>query len=99
MAIAPSKLGRLVYEEFGNEKDASDDRLLTRLRNCGLVRPDATDAEVLATFRAARDEHAAGGYSHFNSPHERVRVFLEPYLTDKGKLWAEPIKSLQLPDG
>jgi hypothetical protein len=27
-----------------------------------------------------------------------VRVFLEPYLTRKGRKWAEPLKSLDLPD-
>lgn len=54
--------------------------------------------EIGQTFRAARSEHAAGGYSPFNSPQERVRVFLEPYLTPKGQRWAEPLSSLDLPD-
>ena len=92
MAIAPSKLGRLVHRE-----GASDERLLRRLRELRLVRPDATDADVVATFQAARDEHAAGGYSPFNSPHERVRVFLGPFLTGKGRRWAVPLKSLEQP--
>ena len=93
MAIAPSKLGHFVLQE-----GASDDFLLRRLRETGLVRSDATDADVKATFQAARAEHAAGGYSPFNSPHERVRVFLGPYLTEKGRRWAEPLNSLSLPD-
>lgn len=97
MAIAPSKLGHLVYADLA-EDGASDERLLSRLRDLGLVRPDASDAEVLSTFQAARDEHAANGYSPFNSPHERVRVFLKPYLSDKGTQWAQPFESLSLPN-
>lgn len=93
MAIAPSKLGLFVLKE-----GTSDDVLLVRLRETGLVRGDVTDDDVKATFQAARDEHAAGGYSPFNSPHERVRVFLSSYLTEKGRQWAEPLRSLNLPD-
>ena len=93
MAIAPSKLGEFVLKE-----GTSDDFLLRRLRDAGLVRADVTDADIEATFKAARDEHAAGGYLPFNSPHERVRAFLEPYLTEKGRRWAEPLESLNLPD-
>lgn len=93
MAIAPSKLGRFVLRE-----GASDDLLMRSLRQTGLVRADVADADLKATFQAARDEHAAGGYSPFNSPNERVRVFLEPYLSEKGRRWAEPLSSLNLPD-
>jgi hypothetical protein len=108
MAIAPSKLGRFVVQEgfswptnhlaARREFGTADETLVRRLRETGLVRPEATDGEVAETFRAARSEHAAGGYSPFNSPNERVRVFLEPYLTKKGREWAEPLKSLDLPD-
>jgi hypothetical protein len=108
MAIAPSKLGRFVVENgfswpsnptvAPQDFDAADETLVRRLRQSGLVRPDATDSEVAATFLAARREHAAGGYSPFNSPNERVRVFLGPYLTLKGRRWAEPLTSLNLPD-
>jgi len=108
MAIAPSKLGRFVVQEgfswptnqlaAPREFGTADETLVRRLRETGLVRPEATDGEVAETFRAARSEHAAGGYSPFNSPNERVRVFLEPYLTKKGREWAEPLKSLDLPD-
>ena len=108
MAIAPSKLGRFVSQEgfsWPSEESVAprdsreaDETLVTRLREAGLVRPDATNGEIAETFRAARSEHAAGGYSPFNSPEERVRVFLEPYLTRKGRRWAEPLKSLDLPD-
>lgn len=108
MAIAPSKLGRFVVDEGFSwptneltppqESDAADNTLVRRLRETGLVRPDASDGEVAGTFRAARNEHAAGGYSMFNSPNERVRVFLTPYLTRKGRAWAEPLRSLDLPD-
>jgi hypothetical protein len=99
MAIAPSKLGRFVAQEgfswptsqmavpadFG----AADETLVRRLRDTGLVGPEATDNALIETFRAARSEHAAGDYSPFNSPEERVRVFLQPYLTKKGREWAE----------
>jgi hypothetical protein len=109
MAIAPSKLGRFVAREgfswptsqsaAPDDYGAADSTLVRRLRETGLVRPEATDGEIAQTFRAARSEHAAHGYSPFNSPHERVRVFLAPYLTPKGREWAEPLTSLELPDG
>ena len=95
MAIAPSKLGRLV-----GEGGRSDGELLQRLRELGLVNPTTSDSDLLETFRRAREEHLALSEEVrlFNSPHERVRVFLEPYLTDKGRKWAEPLNSLKLPD-
>lgn len=108
MAIAPSKLGRFVAQEgfswptseaaAPRDFGAADETLVRGLRERGLVRPGATDDEVAETFRAARREHAAGGYSPYNSPEERVRVFLEPHLTPKGRQWAEPLRSLRLPD-
>ena len=94
MAIAPSKLGQFVLRYR-----TSDEVLLARLREAGLVRADATDSDVTSTLQAARDEDAASGHSPFNSPHERVRVFLAPYLTEKGQLWAVPLDSLRLRDG
>jgi hypothetical protein len=95
MAIAPSKLGRLVDEQWDSE-----DALVRRLREWGLVREDATDEDLRATFSRARAEHAAipPGNREFNSPNERVRVFLEPFLSDKGRKWAVPLESLRLPD-
>ncbi len=108
MAIAPSKLGEFVLQEgfswptsksaSPEDYSASDERLVRRLRATGLVRSDVTDAEVAETLRAARREHAAGGYSPFNSPEERVRVFLGPHLAEKGRRWAVPLDSLTLPD-
>jgi hypothetical protein len=107
MAIAPSKLGRFVCDEGfrwpTNESapldfSAADEILVRRLRAIGVVRPEVSDGDIAETFRAARREHAAHGYSFFNSPHERVRVFLQPYLTRKGRAWAEPLTSLNLPD-
>ena len=38
------------------------------------------------------------GAREFNSPEERVRVFLEPYLSDKGRRRAVPLDSWDLPD-
>jgi len=58
------------------------------------------------TFAFPRSNHVAtaregaklGDGRGFNSPNERVRVFLAQYLTDKGRMWAEPLKSLHLLD-
>jgi hypothetical protein len=95
MAIAPSKLGHLVAEEWH-----SDEGLVRRLREARLVRDDVTDDDLRATFRRARDEHLAKFPEQweYNSPNERVRVFLAQFLTDKGKAWAVPLDSLTLPD-
>ena len=43
--------------------------------------------------RAEHSTHPAG--PEYNSPHERVRVFLAPFLTDKGTAWAVPLRSLE----
>jgi hypothetical protein len=96
MAIAPSKLGHFVARQFWN----SDDALLRELRAAGLVRPDVSDQELTAVFTRARQEHESYPEEDraFNSPQERVRVFLEPYLSDKGRRWAVPLDSLELPD-
>jgi hypothetical protein len=90
MAIAPSRLGRFALEHNG-------DALVHGLRAEGLVRPDVTDEEILAAETRALVEHEALDEDRqlFNSPHERVRVFLEPLLSAKGRKWAEPIKSLR----
>ena len=108
MAIARSKLGKFVAQEgfswptnqaaATRDFGTADEALVRRLRETGLVRLEVTDSEIANTFQAARSEHAAGGYSPFNSPHERVRVFLVPYLTPKGQRWAEPLASLALTD-
>jgi hypothetical protein len=89
-----SKLGRFVVQEgfswptnqlaASRDFSVADETLLRRLREADLVRPGATAIEVAETFRAARSEHAGHGCSPFNSPNERVRVFLEPYLTRMG---------------
>lgn len=95
MAIAPSKLGQLVETEWHSEE-----ALILKLRTHGLVKKDASDADLKSTFQRARDEHAAlpSGQRSFNSMNERVRVFLKPFLSAKGKEWAEPLESLKLPD-
>jgi hypothetical protein len=94
-AIAPSKLGQFIYHEW-----SSDEVLLGRLREAGLVRLEVSDEKLMAVFEKVRREHSATSVAlrNFNSPEERVRVFLEPYLTDKGRLWAVPLASLELPD-
>jgi hypothetical protein len=94
MAIAPSKLGQLVLRHERSEKT-----LVRVLREAGLVSPEASDDDLRAVFAQAREEHASLGEMRiFNSPHERVRVFLEPHLTEKGRQWAVPLRSLDLPD-
>ena len=61
---------------------------------------DVSDDDLIAVFNRARQEHEAldGEDRLYNSPEERVRVFLAPYLTKKGRAWAEPLVSLNLPD-
>jgi hypothetical protein len=58
MAIAPTKVGGFVSRE-----GTSDDILLRRVREVGLVRADVADSDITATFQAARDEHDARGRS------------------------------------
>jgi hypothetical protein len=91
MAIAPSKLG-----EFVSPLMSSDDALVRGLREADLIKVDVSDDALIAVFRRAREEHQSLSESMqtFNSPHERVRVFLEPYLNDKGRKWAVPLVSL-----
>lgn len=92
MAIASSKLGRLVAQEWGSEET-----LVRRLRKAGLVGRSASDDQLKATVRRARDEDSGlpPGQREYNSPNERVRVFLEPFLTRKGRRWAVPLRSLE----
>ena len=73
---------------------------MRKLRGSGLVREDASDEDLRATFRMAREEDAAllPRERKYNSPTERVRVFLKPYLSDRGRRWAVPLESLHLPD-
>jgi hypothetical protein len=86
MAIALTELGRLL----GRDLD-SDDSLVRKLRDAEVVRSDVSDDELTATFARARREHAALDDEDqlFNSPEERVRVFLAPYLNAKGRGWAQ----------
>ena len=99
-AIAPSKLGEFIDRVWSSDDARSDDALLRSLREAGLVKPDVPDDTLMGVFKKARQEHSAlpERSRSFNSPHERARVFLEPYLTDKGRQWAVPLESLDLPD-
>ena len=92
MAIAPSKLGRLVAQEWH-----SAENLVLALRDRRLVRSSVSDEELKAVLARVREEHDTlpPGQREFNSPNERVRVFLHPYLTWKGKRWAVPLNSLE----
>ena len=84
--IAPTPLGGLIAREW----QTSDDALVGQLRALRLVREDVSDEDLHATFRRAREENAALSPEErlFNSPNERVRVFLDPFLSAKGKAWA-----------
>ncbi|MGB9362394.1 MAG: hypothetical protein WCA99_12360 [Candidatus Sulfotelmatobacter sp.] len=90
--IAPSKLGRLVSQEW-----PSDDALLLKLRRLGLVKREVSDEDLKGTFIRARQEDSAlpPSLRQFNSPNERVRVFLGPFLSRKGTRWAVPLLSLE----
>lgn len=81
MAIAPSKLGRLIAQHW-----QSEEALVRTLREKGLVLKAAPDDDLYATFRKAREEDAAlpPGQREYNSPNERVRVFLGRLLSEKG---------------
>ncbi len=89
-AIAPSKLGQFVLKNW-----SSDPVLLRSLRKAGLVKPDVADEKLLAVFKSVREEDKAlpEVERRFNSPEERVRACLDPYLTDKGRKWAVPLDS------
>lgn len=90
--IAPSKLGQLVRQEWH-----TDDALLLQLRRLRLVRRDVSDGDLKGIFRRARQEDSClpPGLREYNSRNERGRVFLEPFLTAKGALWAVPLRSLE----
>jgi CheY-like chemotaxis protein len=66
------------------------------LRENGLVEPDVADEDLLAALETARREHAnlPERLQLFNSVSERVRFFLSPYLSEKGRQW-----SVGFPDG
>jgi len=74
--------------------------LIKRLRQLELVDAARSDADLVSGLDRARQEHAAldEEMQSFNSPHERIRVFLEPFLTSKGRKWAVPLESLKLSD-
>jgi hypothetical protein len=99
--IAPSKLGDLVARYWRDHDDSGDAPLMSQLRSRQLVRDDVGDKQVRAAFERARAEDAALADADrpYNSPEERVRVFLEPYLTLKGRRWAVPLDSLHIRDG
>ena len=82
------------------EEGTSDDRLILRLRELGLIKQDVSNLDLIAVFEMARSEHAAlpAEMQSFNSPHERVRVFLAPHLSAKGLRWAVPLESLKIRD-
>jgi hypothetical protein len=78
----------------------SDEVLVRKLRDAEVVRPDVSDGDLVLTVVRAREEHERlpAAERPYNSPEERVRVFLDPYLTTKGRAWAVPLRSLDLPD-
>jgi hypothetical protein len=103
LAIAASKLGRFVLLEGSGRfvlLEGSLDAALAQRLKAGLVRLDVADDSLIVIFWRAREEHFAipEDDRDFNSPHERVRFWLDPYLSEKGRQWAAPLKSLYLPD-
>ena len=92
MAIAPSRLGDLVLQA-----GSSREEFIRCLRQERLVREGSTDDELWAAFLRAHEENEALGpeLRMYNTVHERVRVFLAPYLTLKGRRWAVPLESLR----
>lgn len=94
MATAPTKLGQFVQQNW-----SEDDALLRSLRQAGLVRRSVSDDEVMAVIRQAREENQAISESvrHFSFPHERVRLYLQPYLTAEGRTWSLPRNSRPKP--
>jgi hypothetical protein len=95
MAIAPSKLGEFVAARWNSE-----DAFLRGLRAAGLVKPGVPDTSLVQALASAKQEHRnlPEPQRMFNSPHERVRVFLGPHLSNKGRQWAVPGESLKIPD-
>jgi uncharacterized protein (DUF1810 family) len=91
MAIAGSRLGHVIALAWH-----SDDAIVRRLRARGLVREGVADGELRAQIVSAREEDSAlpSIDRHFNSPDERLRVLLAPFLSDMGRRWAVPLESL-----
>jgi hypothetical protein len=100
MAIAPSRLGQFIDRAFYLGGPDSDAALVRRLREAELVVPESSDEALSAAIAEARREHLElpEEAQMFNSPEERVRVFLERYLSKKGRRWAKPLTSLKLPN-
>jgi hypothetical protein len=75
MAIASSKLGRVIAECMYSGGDA----LVHRLRQDDLVRTDVSNEYLIAALDRALEEHAAIAQAvrAFNSPNERVRLFVQ----------------------
>jgi hypothetical protein len=94
MAIKPTKLGQFVRQNWDD-----DDSLLRRLREAGLLRRGANDTKISEVIGQARDEHRAirDAERMFNSPYERVRVMLRPFLNARGRAWAVPWNTPERP--
>jgi hypothetical protein len=86
MAMPASRLLRFVASAW-----TSDEALLVLLRDSGLVKPDASNDELMAGFRKVREEYTALPEGpHFGSREGSVVGFLQRYLSDKGREWAVP---------
>ncbi len=96
MAIAPSKLGRVI-----RDAGASPERIIASLRARQLVEPSAADAEMRAEIESVLTffRERPRGRMFFGGPAcEDIRVCLAPFLTAKGEAWAVGMKSLDIPD-
>jgi hypothetical protein len=83
MASPPTKLSSFVCSLW-----TSDEALLMFLRDAGLLRPDASNDDLMAGFRKAREADASRGFAP--SRDQRVLAFLEPHLSNKGHAWSKP---------
>lgn len=109
MAIAPSKLGRFVDQEgfswptnqLAAPRDfgAADETPVRRLRETGLVRPEATDSAVAETFRAQFGGHRAARVSSAPRVSETIATSEEreanaDHLPPSGSGQGHPLASL-----
>lgn len=71
----------------------SDDALLLKLRQLRAVRCEVSDEDLKGAFGRAREEDSAlpPSLREFNSPNERVRVFLGQFSTRKCARRAVPL--------
>lgn len=96
MAIAPSKLGGLVLKTVGRVEGSDAAALFSALKQRGLLVEGVRVGDIVPLLAKVQAE--PNYHDPFNSPEERLREHLRPFLSPKGLTWAEPLSSLDLPD-